>query len=197
MAKPVIRVVGAPRSGTNYVRWLLRENYHVELAQGLHAHDLAGGETAAVLVVKHPMAWAVSAYEWYSQHPGDGRPMLLNPALVGGNFRRWLLQSGALFYWNCMNAGWLAAGARAVRYEDVLADAPSALDALGFERKGGEFRRPLGHVSNSGDDTERRFDGRRAYYERDGWQEMYDARTRAHAELWLDAELLKALGLEV
>ena len=189
------RVVGAPRSGTNYVRWLLRENYEVTLPTGLHAHDMPAGDCDTVLVVKHPMPWAVSAFEWYLQHPGNGRPPMLNPTVVGGSFRAWLLNSGALFYWNAINRAWLAAQAQVVRYDDVLADAELTLDGLGFVRETEEFVRPVGHVSNSGDDTELRFDGRRAYYEREGWQKYYDVRTRAYMDQWIDAGLMTALGL--
>lgn len=159
-----IKLHGAFRSGTNYLKALLELNHDVELVGSnggwKHApvpatfmHDRGW---PIVGVVRNPWHWLVSLWSYAqadgSTHidvAGSWRRFLVSPMTIG--YR--LAESNPAFrfasppdYWNAMVVSLFSVGDRAhvVRYEDAVAE-PQATCAkiavgLDLERRAGPFR---------------------------------------------------------
>jgi len=73
MENPIAKVMGAQRSGNNFIQWALRHNYHIALTSSSHSGDKHGAYNVEkrlghhvhlILTAKHPLAWLVSVYKW-------------------------------------------------------------------------------------------------------------------------------------
>lgn len=113
-----IKIHGLQRSGTNYISFLINNNFIdteclINVGGWKHGHYCApwslGQEVHVVLVVKNPYAWLVSIYKY------------LKPSLSFGNFIKrplvWGEPSGSPYllrscnpiqYWNDMNFHWMS-----------------------------------------------------------------------------------------
>lgn len=64
--KTTFKIYCLPRSGSNYLKWLLENNYNIVLNQneGGWKHGYVTNTTNNILIVKHPILWLPSIYNY-------------------------------------------------------------------------------------------------------------------------------------
>jgi hypothetical protein len=160
MKEPQIKQFGLHRSGTNFLRVILQENYHVEVLsrEGGWKHGpyevpkRLGRELDCVICVKNPYAWLVSIYNY--RHPKKDIPF---PAFVRspihivhpGGPDRAIHKPNPVRLWVEMNEHWLSVKLQSHRlfvfaYEKVLAAPRESIQELVTTLKL-ERRVPLTH----------------------------------------------------
>lgn len=113
MERPIAKVMGAQRSGNNFIQWALRHNFYIRLTSSSHSGDKHGAYNVKkrlgyhvhiILTVKHPLAWLVSVYNWDRAHKRTG----------GMDFENYIRRGKALGsprspiqHWNKMYRHWL------------------------------------------------------------------------------------------
>lgn len=131
-----LKLYGLPRSGTNFVELLLRENLDATILTNDNSgskHSLAcyrytrTGPDRVVIVSKNIWAWLTSIYRWAQKHP-KGRYVYSKP--FGAFLRHEFAypDSGSKLYfgnpiraWNQMHRHWLGlAKTRVLQHEDLL-----------------------------------------------------------------------------
>lgn len=139
---PYIKVHGPLRSGTNYVATLLERSYRVRALSADHGgwkhgpidHD---DMTSFVVVLRHPLAWLRSFFEWERIHGRTTHDDLSEFASAAVTHPAWKAAwaadgAGPVEAWNRAVRSWVAqSDARdnvmVVRYEDVLTNPSTAL----------------------------------------------------------------------
>ena len=155
MTQPELKQYGLHRSGTNFLRVILQENYHVTVltTEGGWKHgrfelvQKLGHELDCLLCVKNPYSWLVSLHRY--RHPEND---MLFPQFVRSEIRvvgqeapdDAIVSANPIRLWSEMNQHWLGAPLMShrwfvFRYEDVLAAPYDSIQelvgALKLERK--------------------------------------------------------------
>ena len=183
-----LKLFGAFRSGSNYLRSLLELNYDVRVLSGIggfkHAPVPAVFEGEEfrpfpwpiLATVKDPYAWLVSMWRYVNdvgaKHTIHGsswgafltEPLIVFQAKLDG-FPKYRF-ANPVDYWNAISYNLLSlpdASRRIVRYEDVL-EAPerecaAVATQFGLERVSGAFTNVNQRVRNMGDKQRRRETG--------------------------------------
>jgi len=122
-----IKLYGLPRSGTNFLEFLLIKNYH-----------------ASIAIVKNPFSWLRSIHEFTL-----GREHIFKRYLPFSDFLReeyiwdsdlygkgtdrvYIHHENPIVYWNTMNKHWMQNATVWVQYETVLS---GDLDKINFRKK--------------------------------------------------------------
>jgi len=153
---PEIKQYGLQRSGTNFLRIILQENYEVSVHPnfGGWKHGFyecsrrLGRELDCAICFKDPYAWVNSFYNF--RHPDKDSPFadfVRGPLTVSGGPDKppaTITSPNPIQHWVRMNEHWLAFELKArrkflFRYEDVLADPIGKIQdlvkSLGLQRR--------------------------------------------------------------
>lgn len=218
--KHIIKQFGLPRSGTNFVRFLLENNYkdvlvHVDTEGWKHGYvpDCLPVDRKCVVMHKHPLSWLVSAFRFLGRRvvfsEGDTFETFLRSKFWVMNksqeHRNCIVYQDPVECWNEMNRHWakfcLLSSARAmVGYDKLVKDPEQALAPLvaawGLERKDGELVIPK-EVLLPSTDGESRMGARSfnsSYYASEAYREMYTPAREASVMSRVDKSVLKELG---
>lgn len=152
-----IKIHGLQRSGTNYVSYLINENFEnskvlVNLGGWKHGHYMCpwavGRELHTLVIVKNPYAWLTSIYDYW----GPNRTLNIGPDLRGipfDDFVRnrivlepqkdipYLLRAcNPVHHWNNMNFHWTSIRLNekslfVLTYESLLNNTEKCLEQIG------------------------------------------------------------------
>jgi len=125
MNTSLIKIYGLQRSGTNYVSYLMNENFInskmlVNIGGWKHGHYIPCDKSNVITVFKNPYAWLWSVYKYW----GPDKKLNIGPNLENVSFEEFI-KSKAVFepqnsipyliraanaveYWNNMNYHWLS-----------------------------------------------------------------------------------------
>jgi len=175
----VVKQQGLQRSGTNYTKFLLENNYDVKMMTRLkHQHYTSAKWNRGVdvfVTIKHPLAWLVSirrqqmlASSGVSRDDGGGVPMY-PPMGKHDSFSDWFQCEGKRLcdHWSDLNNGWLnisLVGVISARYEDLLQSPEEETERIagenGWARTSDKFVIPL---RNMGMGVEIAYQGGRSF----------------------------------
>jgi len=192
-----IKQFGLQRSGTNYLRLLLLENYDVDIAvnSGGWKHgtyqDYKQGEQASdyLVVSKHPLSWMVSMHRYLNSFLHMRAP-----------FRAHLKRGTMVQLWNFAHDHWLrmqdtSPGKWAfVRFESLVTEPESTCQKIARRLSltpTGEFRNIERYVDR-GRKKRRMFN--RTFYVKKRYMKFYDAKLLAYIWDILDLRVMAALG---
>lgn len=176
-----ISVMGGFRSGTNYLRYLLEENYHVRVNYDAYGWKHVGlpirerkrrtvpFRPAVASIAKNPFAYLSSLHKYYNDRgknivaESDWDAFLTSPFVIFNRNDRRSPQyhfGNPVQYWNFIN--WNLAftpevtmRAIMVTYDAVLLDPQREVgrvaEALKLRPKAGDFRTPQGYMRRLGD----------------------------------------------
>ena len=192
-----IKVHGLPRSGNNWTMAMLDANFGVTVLhhnQGGNTHgklDIDGKDApeAAVLIVKHPLAWMPSIFR------------LMRPDI---DFNTFVRRVQPWKRWAMRNRIWFEEGAalsipfQVVLYEDLLTRTVGRLEeigsAFGMEKISEEWLLMPRKMNKGMGQTIRKFDP--TYYTEKKYLEEYESDILAEVNDTLDVELLTDLGYD-
>jgi len=157
MAKEVLKIFGLPRTGTNYLTALIRENTDVWADQNKACwkHGAMSSKCTqlqSVVIVKHPLSWLVSYWRFMRKHPE------LRWCKSFRHFIRWERPDGhiegeclAIHMWSFAYGYWLRyreqGRVEIVKYEDLLPHPEQVIgrlcDRLGIKVHEGKFVIPM------------------------------------------------------
>jgi hypothetical protein len=151
-----IKIHGLQRSGTNYLSYLINENFEntkvlVNLGGWKHGHYMApwsvGKEVHVVVIVKNPYSWLTSVYDYW----GTSRRLRIGPDLTGVPFEDFVQNriyveaqkdipylfraSNPVQHWNNMNFHWTTIRLNSkslfvVTYESLLSNQEQCLQQI-------------------------------------------------------------------
>jgi hypothetical protein len=143
-----IKEFGLPRSGTNYTRFLIEENYQAIIIvdkegwkHGYISPQLPSNRKC-VLVCKNPFSWLISAYNYYQTSRNECVSMNVRSVqqFIRSEFALYHLKillsyKNPIQCWNNMNRHWMSISNTGrklfiVKHEDLLIDAQSLLDIM-------------------------------------------------------------------
>jgi hypothetical protein len=180
-----VTVMGGFRSGTNYLRYLLEENYHCTAGYDAYGWKHAGvpirprrRRTAflrppVISIAKNPFAHLVSLHKYFVERgrnihaSREWDAFLREPFVIFNQSETHSPQyhfASPAHYWNFVNWNLAFLPAQTVpsfivTYDDVLREPATqianAAQALGLRRKSGEFRTPQGYMRRLGDKSYR------------------------------------------
>lgn len=207
MSDVLIKLFGMPRSGGNYLIWLLEHNYDVRILDG--AGDGTGerdgfyntsaeiGQHARILVLsKHPLVWLQSMYRY---HFRSGTKMTKDSQTP--EFAVWVKQWNPLARWAAMHYHWLGVdndgcGKLFVQYLRLLKNPERVCDGvafrLGFDKRSAPFIVPEHQMNTKHGETKRKFWAGR-YSDHPYMKAYYGGGFRAAVERMLDPVLLRKL----
>jgi hypothetical protein len=178
-------VMGGFRSGTNYLRFLLEENYHVHVVYDDYGWKHAGVpirfrrrigaqfRSPIIGIAKDPFAYLVSLHAYYLKRGSnidaetEWDAFLRSPFVIYDRFKaRYPLYHfrTPVQYWNFINWNLAFLPEATIRsgmlsYEQVLADPEAEVEAvarpLGLRRRQGDFKLPDGYLKRLSDQSGR------------------------------------------
>lgn len=178
---PQVAVMGAFRTGTNYVRFLLEQNFECRILYDAYGwkhggvpvftrySGLAHPAVPVVYVVKHPAAFITSLYDYFRDKnrnmaaPADWEAFLREPLVIFDSKPEESAQmrfANPAQYWNFIywNLSTLPAQrfrSAGLRYESVLENPQGEIgrvaDGLGLRRKSTPFSVPEGKLARMND----------------------------------------------
>jgi hypothetical protein len=187
---PQVAVMGAFRTGTNYVRFLLEQNFQCRILYDAYGwkhggvpvvtrySGLAYPSIPVVYVVKHPAAFITSLYDYFIDKnrniaaPTDWASFLREPLVIFDSKPEESSQmrfANPMQYWNFIywNLSTLPAArfqSFGLRYETVLENPQGEIgrvaEALGLHRKSEGFSLPEGKLARMND--KQRFEPQKA-----------------------------------
>lgn len=193
-----VKIFGLERTCTNYLHWLLRNNYYdlelLQLYEGGWKHGLPHNlseDTKTILCVKHPYAWMVSLYKWDQ-----------NAQLGGLSFKTYVMSGQPIFKWNTMLRAWLnTINPTIVRYEDLLDNPEKECDRIagevGFKKKGYGFVTPGEKKLDYNTYTAPTLQFNKGYYENKEYMDCYDNEMVDFIKSHIDYELLELFKYEL
>jgi hypothetical protein len=217
-----IKQFGLQRSGTNFLKVVLQENYDVNVLThaGGWKHgryevpELLGRELDIAVIVKNIWSWLDSFYRWdpdfaeLSFEEFLRRPLELRSDAGADRIYR---ADNPVRYWNEMNRHWLSLSLErhrsfVVRYEDMLEHAEHAVGglalALGLSRTREQFYVPPSSLEAYYETYPpeevlargRPFDGE--FYAERKYLQRFDQASRELVTAELDRELMEYLGYQ-
>jgi hypothetical protein len=131
-----LKIYGLPRSGTNYLQFMLVNNFKVKVLLLDHGwkHDRIVSSLPSIAIVKNPFSWLVSMYLFSKLRCGmfhlpqeiTFSDYIRYPFIwdtdVAGKGSRLVYQTfvNPIHYWNDMNCHWQEKANLCVKYEDLL-----------------------------------------------------------------------------
>jgi hypothetical protein len=148
----IIKQYGLPRSGTNYARYLIEQNYKTRVIvdkegwkHGYISNNLPP-RRKCVLVCKNPFSWLSSIYQFHSKtdwsdiHIKKPKSMseFLRVEFIGYHLGNLIAHKNPITCWNDMHRHWLAIKhtkrlVSILRHEDLINNAEESLRKLASE----------------------------------------------------------------
>jgi len=187
MSKPVVKIYGLPRTGTNFLGVMIERNFGAQIAgsrkSGWKHGTYVDTGIPCVGLVKNPYSWLVSLWKWRT---------LANPI----TFKAWLKKSSDPCHWGLMLNHWLDAGVQFVRFEDLIVNPDKSMEvveaAIGLQRKGNALRVPKGYVNKSRREEKEKFNAE--YYLNGEYMKRYnDEALRCFGER-IDVDMMARFG---
>ena len=195
----VVKQYGLQKSGTNYLKHLLEENFHVQVLvnKGGWKHgayrlpSLLGRELNCMVSTKNVLAWLFSMWKY------SGKSEKFVPFVMRGTM---------VEHWGVMHRNWLHAAEKLtkpkmvfIRYEDVLVHPGNAMgqaaEALDLgPRKTAVFWTPKGELTSTGSQRKKHFDPR--FYRQEKYRAQYNKKLLAFVRENVDPGVVAALGYE-
>lgn len=139
----IIKQFGLQRSGTNYTKHLLVENYNVKVMTNsggwkhgyYRAKPIPTNEVDVIITIKNPYAWLVSVYNYFNPHP---RNISLKEFIRREYKFEGMRNKSPIIHWNTMNNHWCNLmlwnhKVVVVKYENLLIDAEKYCDIIATE----------------------------------------------------------------
>jgi hypothetical protein len=127
------RIHGCERSGTTAIEMLLRECFPQLMVSRSEKHrDIASGTAAVIIPSKHPLAWALSVFNY----KGNTNWTWLHDTKSTLEFERWVQINRPVRHWVAQHRRWLDAierrGLRSliVPHAELVADPSAVIDKL-------------------------------------------------------------------
>jgi hypothetical protein len=188
MSKPIVKMYGLPRSGTNALASMMEKHMGVEIG-GSRKHGWKHGlviDTGipSIGIVKDPYAWWVSVWRWRTTQ---------NPL----PFNQWVRKSSDPVLWCLMHQHWLDKGITFVRFEDLLVQPQQVMakvsKATGIEIRS-EVVRPQGVVNKARQETDKVFNV--AHYLKRKYMDIYTVNALRCFGERVDIPMVEKMGYE-
>ena len=220
-----IKIHGLQRCGTNYLLYLINENFEkskclVNLGGWKHGHYIAewavGHEVDVICITKTPYSWLVSVYDYWHNIEKD-----IGPKIRGVPFKDFvrnrlycekqgsvpyiLRASNPVQHWNNMNYHWMSIRMQSkslfvLRYESLISNTKSCLEAISEQFKikmKNEFRDSKNCFNPSNESPKLAdVEWNRQKYQKEKYLEMYDQDTFDFVNEQLDLDLMIKLNYE-
>lgn len=186
-----IKIMGLPRSCTNYVENLMKKNFSVQLFINKHGYKhgfQVKGNHNILLCLKNPYAWLTSFHRLYGENI-TFKDFIQQPWILRG--REF---SYPILYWNEFNTHWLPKSKAIAKHENLIENLEKTLQQLeselGLKRKG-EIVDMQGWANHRGGDSGKSFDA--SYYTKKKYLEEYDHQSLEFTNNHLDQNLMSKL----
>jgi len=215
---PSVKIFGLPRVGTNYARYLLENNYIVNVLvdRGGWKHGYISPalhpKRRCIMLCKNPYSWLRSAFNYYSQPHGevvsvniDSFDSFLRSEFTLAHLGMILAFANPIECWGQMNRHWLhipltERSLSLVRYEDLLADPQKVIAMLAarwkLASKSNIFNTPIGLLVPTKDEEEMvedesEFD--KTYYTEERYLSVYTQEQISLVKSKIDVGIVKRL----
>jgi len=207
-----IKQFGLHRTGTNYIQYIIEQNYDVEVLVNKYSHkhrkcrtDRIPEDVNILIIIKHPMSWLVSYFKYWCNkgHRNLKTEANFNKFVFGGFHQK--APDDPIGFWNDSYNDWyeLKIDRKVVfiRYEDLLVDHVKLCDKVANEldldvlHNGVDFVNADNAMNKGGCPTTGKFDT--SFYTEKLFLKWFESKTIQYAEERFDKELLKRFGYEV
>jgi len=196
---PVIKQYGLQRSGTNVIKFLLMNHYHVDVwtdrGGWKHGYYHAPEQENDLLIsIKNPYDWIVSIYNYSNARVPYLEYVKRRYAFEG------LAAVNPIQHWNTMNRHWLTLTLKEklktfVVHRDLVVKpeetAQKIADLFGLERNEKPFYTPEKKVEPNAQEGNRPFD--LDYYAKEGYRKVLTQETIDFIDSQLDHDLMKMI----
>lgn len=215
-----IKIYGLQRSGTNYLTYLVNENFEdVEVLVNKNGwkhgtYVVPEKEQHVLVIVKNPYSWLLSLYNYW----GPNRVRKVGPDLTGVPFEDFIMNKvhfeaqkdvpylyrscNPIQHWNSMNFHWTSIRLKTkslvvVKYESLISNKEKCLDLIansfGIKRKQ-QLKDCEKLFVPSGQSVEENWDG--SYYLESKFLESYTPETFSFVNEQLDLDLMIGFDYE-
>jgi hypothetical protein len=149
--KETLKQYGLPRSGTNYIKWFIENNYlaKVNVNKGGWKHGFhVNSNKRSFSTVKNPYSWCVSVHAFITKNFEQKTWCPFETELGEGssieNFllKKFIIKSdqeshefeNPIHYWNLIIKNWIKFDIPILRYEDLLINPHKSISCLKLKR---------------------------------------------------------------
>lgn len=197
---------GLQRSGTNYAQqWLFGQHFpriKIETQNKHREYDRFGnGADRLFVIVKNPMAWAVSVWRWGSRSANGPHGLKLDwmpEPWHGGSFADFVNRYRPGRAWSLRNRSWLEVDCftkLVLRYEWTLESPGMAVERVAQWLEREPSKGAVGFAQYRYQLADSYFDP--LYYYEERWRDEYDPLTWIRMESSLDRIIVDTVGFEV
>lgn len=151
--KKTLKQYGLPRSGTNYIKWFIENNYFAKVNTNIGGWKHGPYKHSPIKcfsTVKNPYSWSISIYNFVMKNFEDKKwspfetkyyaenldvEVFLNNEFTIRNNKEIYKFKNPISYWNFAIYNWIESKLEIIKYEDLLIDPHKSIFKLKIKKK--------------------------------------------------------------